>query len=64
MVVMEYKTPRGATIRWHDDAYVDKTEAELKAREENLNTMASVLFYRNLLKHKGEKQVRYEESTT
>ncbi|WP_156900523.1 hypothetical protein [Anaerovorax odorimutans] len=40
---MEYKTPTGATIKFNDDAYRNKTEKELKEREDYINTVASIL---------------------
>lgn len=43
IVVMEYKTPTGATIKFNDDAYRNKTEKELKEREDYINTVASIL---------------------
>lgn len=43
MVVMEYQTPTGVTIKFNDEAYANATEQELKEREDYINTVASIL---------------------
>lgn len=40
-IVKEYRAESGAVIRFHDDAYRDKTPEELAAIQENINLTAS-----------------------
>ncbi len=57
IVVMEYQTPTGAIIKFNDEAYVNATEQELKEREEYINTVASILLFKLLLKRVHQEEL-------
>nr|WP_315025212.1 hypothetical protein [uncultured Aminipila sp.] len=54
---MEYQTPTGAIIKFNDEAYVNATEQELKEREEYINTVASILLFKLLLKRVHQEEL-------
>lgn len=54
MVVLEYTTEEGTTIRVHDDAYRDKTPEEMEAAKEHVNDVVNQCLW-NEAKRRAEK---------
>lgn len=46
MVVKEYQTSKGVTIRFHDTAYADKTESEKEKLRQQVNKNINIIMQR------------------
>lgn len=48
MIVKEYKTPSGATIKFNNDAYADKSESEKAELRTAIDKTISVLLMKKV----------------
>ena len=58
MIVKEYKTPSGTTIRFHDAAYDGKTETEKEILRQQVNEVASIIAQRNANEKRSHIQTK------